>query len=120
MNAGSWRRLGTHRTMAREMRVLVCQGSQLRSWQRWRCPLLTCDPRMSLKKQDDPAWSQVLRMQLAALHHFADAFAAPRASLTSRVLGCVWIVAKVHLTKILVMTQRLVFVWMVAIFLACQ
>ena len=42
--------------------------------------------------------------------------AAPRASSTSRVLGCVWIVAKVHLTKILVMTQRLVFVWMVAIF----
>ena len=41
---------------------------------------------------------------------------APRASSTSRVLGCVWIVAKVHLTKILVMTQRLVFVWMVAIF----
>ena len=42
--------------------------------------------------------------------------AVPRASSTSRVLGCVWIVAKVHLTKILVMTQRLVFVWMVAIF----
>ena len=42
--------------------------------------------------------------------------AAPRASSTSRVLGSVWIVAKVHLTKILVMTQRLVFVWMVAIF----
>ena len=41
---------------------------------------------------------------------------APRASSTSRVLGCVWIVAKVHLTKNLVMTQRLVFVWMVAIF----
>ena len=41
---------------------------------------------------------------------------APRASSTSRVLVCVWIVAKVHLTKILVMTQRLVFVWMVAIF----
>ena len=74
--------------------------------------MLTCDPHMSLKKQDDPAWSQVQRMQLAALHHFA----APRASSTSRVLGCVWIVAKVHLTKILVMTQRLVFVWMVAIF----
>ena len=42
--------------------------------------------------------------------------AVPGASSTSRVLGCVWIVAKVHLTKILVMTQRLVFVWMVAIF----
>ena len=42
--------------------------------------------------------------------------AVPRASLTSRVLGCVWIVAKVYLTKILVMTQRLVFVWMVAFF----
>ena len=42
--------------------------------------------------------------------------AAPRASSTSRVLGCVWIVAKVHLAKILVMTKRLVFVWMVAIF----
>ena len=42
--------------------------------------------------------------------------AAPHASSTSRVLGFVWIVAKVHLTKILVMTQRLVFVWMVAIF----
>ena len=41
---------------------------------------------------------------------------AHRASSTSRVLGCVWIVAKVHLTKILVMTQRLVFVWMVTIF----
>ena len=41
---------------------------------------------------------------------------APRASSMSRVLGCVWIVAKVHLSKILVMTQRLVFVWMVAIF----
>ena len=40
----------------------------------------------------------------------------PRASLMSRVLGCVWIVAKVHLAKILVMTKRLVFVWMVAIF----
>ena len=42
--------------------------------------------------------------------------AAPRASSTSRVLGCVWIVAKVHLAKILVKTKRLVFVWMVAIF----
>ena len=42
--------------------------------------------------------------------------AALRASSTSRVLGCVWIVAKVHLAKILVMTKRLVFVWMVAIF----
>ena len=40
----------------------------------------------------------------------------PRASTTSRVLGCVWIVATVHLAKILVMTKRLVFVWMVAIF----
>ena len=42
--------------------------------------------------------------------------AAPRASSTIQVLGCVWIVANVHLTKILVMTQRLVFVWMVVIF----
>ena len=40
----------------------------------------------------------------------------PGASSTSRVLGCVWIVAKLHLAKILVMTKRLVFVWMVAIF----
>ena len=72
---------------------LVCQGSQLRSWQRWRCPLLTCDPHMSLKKQDDPTWSQVLGMQLAALHHSVDASrcahtSAPRASSTSRVLIC--------------------------------
>ena len=36
--------------------------------------------------------------------------------LAMATLECVWIVAKVHLTKILVMTQRLVFVWMVAIF----
>ena len=42
--------------------------------------------------------------------------ATPRASSMSQVLGCVWIVAKVHLAKILVMTKRLVFVWMVAIF----
>ena len=72
---------------------LVCQGSQLWSWQRWKCPLLTCDPRMSLKKQDDPAWSQVLGMQLAALQHSADAArrartSAPPASSTSRVLIC--------------------------------
>ena len=70
---------------------LVCQGSQLQSWQRWRCPLLTSDRCMSLKKLDDPTWSRVLRMQLAALHHSADALrrartSAPRASLTSRVL----------------------------------
>ena len=91
MNAGSWRQLGTHNATARGTRFFVCQGSQLRSWQRWRCPLLTCDPHMSLKKQDDPAWSQVLGMQLAALHHSADALrcvrtSAPRASSTSRVL----------------------------------
>ena len=78
---------------ARGRWFLVCQGSQLRSWQRWRCPLLTCDPHMSLKKQDGPAWSQVLGMQLAALHHSADASrcahtSAPRASSTSRVLIC--------------------------------
>ena len=77
MNTSSWRRLGTHRTTVRGTRVLVCQGRQLWSWQRWRCPLLTCDPRMSLKKQDNPAWSQVLRMQLAALHHSADASRRP-------------------------------------------
>ena len=64
----------------------------------------------------------VLGMQLlAALEHSADASWRartwkPRASLTSQVLGCVWIVAKVHLAKIFVMTKRLVFVWMVAIF----
>ena len=74
-------------------------------------PFAHMRPHMSLKKQDDPTRCQVLGMQLAALHHSADA---------SWVLGCVWIVAKVHLTKILVMTQRLVFVWMVAISLACQ
>ena len=85
MNAGSWRRLGMHRATARGMRVLVCQGSQLRSWQRWRCPLLTCDPRMSLKKQDDPAWSQVQRLQLAALHHSADASRRP---VHPRRAGC--------------------------------
>ena len=72
---------------------LVCQGSQLRSWQCWRCPLLTCDPHMSLKKQDDPAWSQVPGMQLAALQHSTDASrrvrtSAPRPSSTSRVLIC--------------------------------
>ena len=72
---------------------LVCHGSQLRSWQRWRCPLLTCDPHESLKKQDDPAWSQVLGMQLVTLQHSADASrcahtSAPRASSTSQVLIC--------------------------------
>ena len=54
-------------------------------------------------------------MQLAVLHHSADVLRRPVHSM-SRVLGCVSIVAKVHLTNILVMTQRLVFVWMVAIF----
>ncbi|EMS60708.1 GPI ethanolamine phosphate transferase 1 [Triticum urartu] len=34
--------------------------------------------------------------------------------------GNVWIVAKVYLSKILAMTQKLVFVWMVADLLACQ
>ena len=83
-----------HTARRREGRgFLVCQGSQLRSWQHWRCPLLACNPHMSLKKQDDPAWSQVLGMQLAALHHSADVSrrartSAPRASSTSRVLIC--------------------------------
>ena len=55
--------------------------------------MLTCDPHMSLKKQDYPACSQVLGMQLAMLHHSVDASwcactLAPHASLTSRVLIC--------------------------------
>ena len=77
---------GWERT-TRGTRALVCQGSQLRSWQRWRCPLLKCDPRMSLKKQDDPAWSQVQRMQLAALHHSAGASRRP---VHPRRAGC-WV-----------------------------
>ena len=56
-------------------------------------PFAHMRPHMSLKKQDDLAWSQVLGMQLAALHHSADASrcartSAPRISSMSRVLIC--------------------------------
>ena len=37
--------------------------------------------------------------------------AAPRASSTSRVLGCVWIVAKVHLTKKMATIQTKTNLW---------
>ena len=56
-------------------------------------PFAHMRPHKSSKKKDDLAWSQVLGMQLAALHHSADASRrartlAPRASSTSRVLIC--------------------------------
>ena len=72
MNAGSWRRLGTHRAMAQGTRVFgVPVGAGMNAT--LEMPFAHMRPHMSSKKQDDPTWSQVLGMQLAVLHHSADA-----------------------------------------------
>ena len=78
MNAGSWQQLGTHARDGARDEVFLCARVVTVGVATLDMPFAHMRSQMSLK--DDPTWSRVLGMQLAAPEHSADASRHARTS----------------------------------------